>query len=228
MIEALIVSLIIGAMHFWIFSSLMLALIVTTVNWVIWTYLIHRFKWMKKQVDTQITMYYLIHSVITTLAIKGHLHESVFDVMHRLPGKLRQWEQYISDDGMTTLINLNTLFPYGVYRLCIASLQFYESQGGEVMSLFGSFLQQTRIMETRLKEEQSTFEQAFVQFIILWLFNLAVIILAKFSLQYMFSMMSESLIFVYGLTLVFILFPSTVLLYIQKFISTSGSLKRIQ
>jgi hypothetical protein len=156
-----------------------------------------------------------MHSVITTLAIKKVVHESVLDVTVALSHRDKSIDESMDSDGLTTLRNLKQKFPSKIYNLFVSSIQFYDLQGGEVMSLFDNFLRQSRISESRIQEEENIYRRGLIEFVTLWIFNFLVLLLSKWALRYMYDHMLTNSVVLLLLTSLFLWIPIT-FIYFQK------------
>jgi hypothetical protein len=112
---------------------------------------------------------------------------------------------------------LKANYPAKMYDLFVSSIQFYDQQGGDVMSLFDNFLRQSRISETRIQEEEQIYRRGIIEFTTLWLFNLLVLLLAKWALRYMFDQMLSNLLVLLSISAVFIWLPLTFLYYQARY-----------
>jgi hypothetical protein len=185
-------------------------------------------KWFQENhqqiIDQQ--MYYFMQMFLTTLAIKKTIHESFLDVYQRYQIAKQTWlVAYGSNDPLIVLENLQQRFHHPLYALFVATLQFYETQGGDVLTLFESLLTQLRLVETRRMESQQLKKRYFSQWIILWLLNLFVLIMAKSVLMDLFTTMRTSFVFMMMLTAVLIYVPISFYRWITTYLDHRKTVK---
>jgi hypothetical protein len=100
--------------------------------------------------------------------------------------------------------------------LFITTLEFYEEQGGDVLILFDSILQQTRMVESRRIEIQTLTKRYFFQWVFLWILNLFILLMSKFVLMDLFDVMKTNVIFITTITSVVLYFPLSHLWWLQS------------
>jgi hypothetical protein len=217
MIEAFFLSLILAAIHYFVLNHIVWALLILLINVLIWMVFFQTFKMITKQYTTLYHMYFLMHSVITNLAIKKHVHESIWEVISQLTVKHPHLENLTGHDGIASLVNFKTIYPYKLFSLFVASLQFYDQQGGEVMELFDNFLRQARISETRIQEEEQFYKRGLIEFTTLWIFNILVLLLSKWALRYVYDSVLNNDAVVLLLSLVFVWLPMSYVYYQKRY-----------
>jgi hypothetical protein len=154
--------------------------------------------------------YYFMHTFVMTLTIKKIIHESLFDVYSRLQeSEKKSLEPYLSQQATMTLENLKMYYPFPLYRLFYQLTLFYNIQGGDVITVFDGFLSQARTFEMRILQEQTLVQKHQQQGIILWLLNLVILVLSRFSLQYLYTVMVTSLLFQSLISLILLCIPLT-------------------
>jgi ammonia channel protein AmtB len=89
----------------------------------------------------------------------------------------------------------------------VTTLEFYEQQGGDVLQLFDSILQQTRIVESRRIEIHQLTKKYFFQWVFLWILNLFILVMAKVVLMDLFDLMKTNPTFIASLSMVILYFP---------------------
>jgi hypothetical protein len=122
----------------------------------------------------------------------------------------------MSNDSLHALRNLKQRFTHPLYGLFITTLEFYEEQGGDVLILFDSILQQTRMVESRRIEIQTLTKRYFFQWVFLWILNLFILLMSKFVLMDLFDVMKTNVIFITTITSVVLYFPLSHLWWLQS------------
>ena len=217
MIEAFLLSLALAIIYYFVLNEIVFTLIILCINVWIWSLFFSTFKLVFKQYRTLYQMYFLMHSVITSLAIKKQVHESIWEVITQLTVKHPHLEQLTGTDGISSLMNFKSIYPYKIFALFIASLQFYDYQGGEVMELFDNFLRQARISETRIQEEEQYFKRGLIEFSTLWIFNILVLLLSKWALRYVYDSVLKNPFVIVLMSLVFLWLPLSFLYYQKRY-----------
>jgi hypothetical protein len=95
-------------------------------------------------------------------------------------------------------------------------LEFYEQQGGDVLMLFDSILQQTRIVESRRIEIQSLTKRYLFQWVFLWTLNLFILLMSKFVLMDLFDVMKTNSIFITSITIIILYLPLSHVWWLQQ------------
>jgi hypothetical protein len=153
-------------------------------------------------------MYYWLQNFLTTLAVKKTITEAFMDVVKRYQWMKLTWVQaYASNEAMQALTNLKQRFQHPLYAIFVSTLAFYEQQGGDVMSLFDSILQQNRLIESRRMSMMQVRKRYLFQWLFLWLMNLTILMLAKVVLQDLFWVMESSVMFQSILAAIFLFLP---------------------
>lgn len=162
-------------------------------------------------------MYYWLQNFLTTLAVKKTITETFVDVVKRYQWMKLNWIQaYASNEAMQALTNLKQRFQHPLYAIFVSTLAFYEQQGGDVMSLFDSILQQNRLMESRRMAMMQVRKRYLFQWLFLWLMNLTILMLVKVVLQDLFWVMEGSLIFQSILAAIFLFLPLSFIRWIHQ------------
>jgi hypothetical protein len=211
------IALILTIFHLWLLSIPLLSIGVFILQFGLW--LVGLMIWsqqsQKDQKDSQ--MYYWMQTLLTTLSIKKTITETFVNVVQQYQLKKEHWiSPYMSNDSIHALRNLKQRFTHPLYGLFINTLEFYEVQGGDVLILFDSILQQTRLVESRRTEIQSLTKKYFFQWIFLWVLNLFILLMSKFVLMDLFDVMKTNLIFITSITMVILYFPLSHIWWLQQ------------
>jgi hypothetical protein len=224
MLYVLVVSVTMMGFHFWLFQQWLLTLIFGALSG--WMFSMAFTKIAKDQAiqHRDQTMYYFIQLLITTLAIKKTVLESYVDVYQRYQLSKQTWLMaYGSNDPLVVLDNLKQKFPHPIFGLFVSTLNFYETQGGDVLTLFEGVLSQTRLVETRRITILQIKKRMLIQFGILWALNLFVIAMAKLVLFDLFTIMMTSTLFVLLLTVVLLYLPLSLHVWLQRAMPRKGT-----
>jgi hypothetical protein len=212
-----LIALLLASLHLWLLSIPILSGGVFVAQCGLW--LVGLSMWYRQstrdQIDSQ--MYYWMQTLLTTLSIKKTITETFVNVVQQYQLKKEHWiDPYMSNDSLHALRNLKQRFTHPLYGLFITTLEFYEEQGGDVLILFDSILQQTRMVESRRIEIQTLTKRYFFQWVFLWILNLFILLMSKFVLMDLFDVMKTNVIFITTITSVVLYFPLSHLWWLQS------------
>ena len=212
-----LIALLLASLHLWLLSLPLLSGGVYFLQFGLW--LVGLSMWYRQstrdQIDSQ--MYYWMQTLLTTLSIKKTITETFVNVVQQYQLKKEHWiDPYMSNDSLHALRNLKQRFTHPLYGLFITTLEFYEEQGGDVLILFDSILQQTRMVESRRIEIQTLTKRYFFQWVFLWILNLFILLMSKFVLMDLFDVMKTNVIFITTITSVVLYFPLSHLWWLQS------------
>lgn len=163
--------------------------------------------------------YFFILNFIMNLSLKGSIQEAYEDTKRQLPASLEKTMQaYETNQTMITLTQLHRYFTFSIYQVTLQMIRFYEEKGGHVLMLFDRLLKQLRLEETRRLEKQAAIERALIQFIVLWVLNLAILAVAYFVLSNLFLAMASGLAFRYFLTGFFLYISLSSYLWVRQYV----------
>ena len=210
-------ALLMAMMHWWLLTIPILSAGVLIIQFALW--MVGMMIWFqqskKDRMDAE--MYFWMQTYLTTLSIKKTITESFVNVVQQYQLKKENWIlPFMSNDALHALRNLKQRFTHPLYGLFITTLEFYEVQGGDVLMLFDSILQQTRMVESRRIEIQSLTKRYFFQWVFLWTLNLFILLMAKFVLMDLFDVMKNNLMFITSITIIFVYFPFSHLWWLQQ------------
>ena len=217
------IALMLTMLHLWLLAIPMLSGGVLILQLGMWWIGLRFWLQQTKQDQKDSQMYYWMQTLLTTLSIKKTITETFVNVVQQYQLKKEHWiDPYMSNDSLHALRNLKQRFTHPLYGLFLNTLEFYEVQGGEVLILFDSILQQTRLVEARRTEIQSLTKKYFFQWVFLWVLNLFILLMAKFVLMDLFDVMKTNLIFIAMITMVVLYFPFSHLWWLQQWQHRKG------
>jgi hypothetical protein len=217
------IALMITVLHLWLLAMPMLSGGVFILQLGMWWIGLRFWSQQSRQDQKDSQMYYWMQTLLTTLSIKKTITETFVNVVQQYQLKKEHWlAPYMSNDSLHALRNLKQRFTHPLYGLFLNTLEFYEVQGGDVLILFDSILQQTRLVEARRTEIQSLTKKYFFQWVFLWVLNLFILLMAKFVLMDLFEVMKTNLIFIAMITMVVLYFPFSHLWWLQQWQHRKG------
>lgn len=211
---SLLLTIPIMALSWWFIPVSISYVFIFIVSFFLWMAIIQGWKkeWDINRLDEE--MYYWVQNFITTLSIKKTITEAYVDLSQRYQLQKVTWlKSFSSNDVMQTMMNLKQRFHHPMYDLFCSTLNFYDEQGGEVMTLFESVLFQTRLMESRRLEMVRYTKRYFFQWMFLWALNVIILILSKWSLPDLYGLMKDTIIFQMMMILILLGIPLTKLIW---------------
>ena len=210
-------ALLMAILHWWLLTIPILSGGVLIIQFALWMAGIMIWFQQSKKDRMDSEMYFWMQTYLTTLSIKKTITESFVNVVQQYQLKRENWIlPFMSNDALHALRNLKQRFTHPLYGMFITTLEFYEVQGGDVLMLFDSILQQTRMVESRRIEIQSLTKRYFFQWVFLWTLNLFILLMAKFVLMDLFDVMKNNLMFITSITIIFVYFPFSHLWWLQQ------------
>ena len=217
------IALMITVLHLWLLAMPMLSGGVFILQLGMWWIGLRFWSQQSRQDQKDSQMYYWMQTLLTTLSIKKTITETFVNVVQQYQLKKEHWlAPYMSNDSLHALRNLKQRFTHPLYGLFLNTLEFYEVQGGDVLILFDSILQQTRLVEARRTEIQSLTKKYFFQWVFLCVLNLFILLMAKFVLMDLFEVMKNNLTFIAMITVVVLYFPFSHLWWLQQWQHRKG------
>jgi hypothetical protein len=202
------IALLLALLHGWLLSIPLLSGGIFVLQFGLWLIALMTWYQQSKRDRIDSDMYYWMQTLLTTLSIKKTITETFVNVVQQYQLKKEKWiTPFMSNDALHALKNLKQRFTHPLYGLFITTLEFYEEQGGDVLILFDSVLQQTRMMESRRIEIKSLTKRYFFQWIFLWILNLFILLMSKVVLMDLFDVMKTNLIFITMITIILVYFP---------------------
>ncbi len=226
LLYAFILTIPIVGLIIWMIPISVMVLVVSLLTWFLWFWILERWQheWKRNELDEE--MYYWLQNFITTLSIKKTITESFVDLSQRYQLQQTHWlKSYTSNDAMQTMMNLKQRFRHPIYEIFTSTLSFYEQQGGDVMTLFESILYQTRLMETRRLEVNRYTKRYFFQWMFLWMLNILILILSKFTLADLYGLMRETFIFQFLIIIILLYIPTSKLIWFYQWIQVKRKLR---
>jgi hypothetical protein len=217
------IALMLTLLHLWLLAIPILSGGVYILQLGLWWIGLRFWSQQSRQDQKDSQMYYWMQTLLTTLSIKKTITETFVNVVQQYQLKKEHWlSPYMSNDSLHALRNLKQRFTHPLYGLFLNTLEFYEQQGGDVLILFDSILQQTRLVEARRTEIQSLTKKYFFQWVFLWVLNLFILLMAKFVLMDLFDVMKTNFIFIAMITMVVLYFPFSHLWWLQQWHHRKG------
>ena len=149
--------------------------------------------------------YHFINSFIVSLSIKSSLSGAYESAMNAMPEDfVSKVENLDTFDQKERLENLNKYFRFHAFSLFLDLVNIYEEQGGDILEMSHYLLEETRLTEEYIAENNSIARKKITEFAILWFLTLLVVIILRFALSSFYSSLTKQLYYVIGIGGVFI------------------------
>ncbi len=163
------------------------------------------------------TCYNFINSFLISLSIQGSLDEAFLAASKNAKGSFETILSEIND--MTSKEKLDYLtkyFEFGTFKMLVNLISLYEEQGGNILKMGESLINETRRIEETLIESESNSKKKITEFAILWSLSFVVLLFMRFALSDFYLNMLASTIFIILLIVFYLFFLLSVHLFVNK------------
>ena len=164
--------------------------------------------------------YRFINTFITTCSVTSSLPKSYDVSCEGSIGELAAVEESISlNDVDGRLSCLSSYFDSGIYEMFLSVLTIYEREGGDIIRLSSSLLEEaTRIEEDGENRYKESIRKG-MQFLLLWAMSLAIVAFLKFALGNFYADLLHSVSYLGALGVFLAFFLASLLIYSTEFTS---------
>lgn len=149
--------------------------------------------------------YHFINSFIVSLSIKNSLSGAYESSMSAMPDDfISRVENLDTFDQKEKLENLNKYFRFHAFSLFLDLVNIYEEQGGDILSMSHYLLEETRLTEEYISENNSIARKKITEFAILWFLTLLIVVILRFALSSFYGALTKQIYYVLGIGGVFI------------------------
>ena len=161
--------------------------------------------------------YLFINNFLITLSIKGSLN-AAFDATRTSISD--DYNEYIASieemNPQEKLLYLNRYFPYHIFQIFIDIVFLWQEEGGDILSMSSHLLEEGRKSEEYLRNCHDLHLTRTIEFVVLWVFALAIIVVMRVSLNQFFKHIVGSVIFQVGLIVFFLFFLVSIDILVRK------------
>lgn len=156
-----------------------------------------------------------VNNFVVSLSIQPVLevafNNSLASLNYDFKNKLKGIEQLNPTEKVRYLANY---FSFNHYQVFIQIVDLWQEQGGNILQMSSFLISQFRETNDYLLSCQRLGEKKTVEFVILWLFSLAIIVVLRFALTQFYTFISNNAIYKFGVAalLLFALFSTQVLI----------------
>ena len=149
--------------------------------------------------------YHFINTFIVSLSIKSSTSGAYESAMNTMPEDfVSKVENLDTFDQKERLENLNKYFRFHAFSLFLDLINIYEEQGGDILEMSHYLLEETRLTEEYISENNSIARKKIMEFAILWFLTLLIIVILRFALSSFYSSLTNQIYYVVGIGGVFI------------------------
>ena len=161
--------------------------------------------------------YQFINSFIITMSVKDSLEDSFVNATQGAEGDYLDTVNELSElTPMDKVTYLRKYFNLAVYKMFINIIQIYLDQGGKLLNMSDTLIQETTRIEDTLNKTNSSIKKVAIEFVVLWLISFMVLIFLRFGISDFYMTMLSSLPFLITLVAFFILFLVSIHIYIRR------------
>lgn len=205
---ALIVSLVTGGLAYLSSDNYIIALAVTAI------YLLYYVIFARKKIKVYIEKnnrihycYQFINSFVITMSVKDSLEDSFMNATQGATGEYEQTVKELVDLTPMDKVNyLRKYFNLAVYKMFINVLDIYQEEGGNLLTMSDSLIQETTRIEDTLNKTNNSIKKIALEFGVLWIISLGVLVFLRFGVSDFYQTMLKSIPFLVTLILFFVLF----------------------
>jgi hypothetical protein len=152
------------------------------------------------------------------MSIRGSLAEAFENATINADGQFKNELEFIEHLAIRERIDyLNKYFRFDIYYMFLNILTLYEDQGGDILTMAETLLQEINRIEETMIVVRSLSIRRTMEFLILWFITLGIVIFVRFGLSSFYSRMLNGLIVILMTSLLFTLLLVSIHLAINKF-----------
>lgn len=214
-----LISLICGALGYVSSGNYYVAMAICLI------YFLYFFFHAKKKVYQSNTTYkcagecrQFVNNFLLSMSIRGSLAEAFENATINADGQFKNELEFIEHLAIRERIDyLNKYFRFDIYYMFLNILTLYEDQGGDILTMAETLLQEINRIEETMIVVRSLSIRRTMEFLILWFITLGIVIFVRFGLSSFYSRMLNGLIVILMTSLLFTLLLVSIHLAINKF-----------
>lgn len=161
--------------------------------------------------------YNFINSYLISLSVKGSMDEAFVSATRNPKDSFESVLSGISDmNPKEKLDYLKSYFEFGMYKMFLDLIELHEEQGGNILKMSESLINETRRIEEAMIESESNSIKKITEFIILWSLAFVVLLFMRFALANFYMNMLSSTIFIILLVVFYLIVLLSTHLFINK------------
>lgn len=166
--------------------------------------------------------YKFINSFLITMSVKESLTEAfasgTLNASPEFKKELVDLENMVVEDR---IIYLRRYFDLAIYKMFLNVLKLYQDQGGNILSLGETLMQETTMVENSVTKSYNIGLKKIVEYAILWILTFAILIFMRFGMRDFYTTMLSNRFFHFCLIVFFLFFIAAFHIFLLKFTALS-------
>ena len=222
-IVGIVSAVLLGALAFLATNNYIVAAVVLVL--ALGYYMLIAHKMIKKylsRVQRTHECYKFINSFLITMSVKESLTEAfssgTLNASPEFKKELADLENMVVEDR---IIYLRRYFDLAIYKMFINVLKLYQDQGGNILALGETLMQETTMVENSVTRSFNIGVKKIVEYAILWVLTFAILIFMRFGMSDFYITMLNNRFFVFCLIVFFLFFIAAFHIFLLKFTKLS-------
>lgn len=151
-----------------------------------------------------------INNFLLSMSVRNSLADAFINATMNSDGALKEELKHIEHLAVREQIDyLNKYFRFDVYYMFLNILTLYEEQGGDILTMAETLIQEVHRMEEAMMIVSSIINRKVVEFVVLWTITLGIIIFMRFGMgQFYTKLLNATLVIIMTSSLFFLLLVS--------------------
>ena len=164
--------------------------------------------------------YHFINAFIISMSVKESLEDAYQSGIRFEDKELNEITPEIENLNVSDRIAyLREFFNLAVFKMFINVLGLYQDQGGNILSMSDELISESTRIEKSISDSLAESNRYLGQFILLWVMAVSVLIFIRFSISSFYITMSKSSIFLFFLSMFFLVVLFSIHLFIVRYSS---------
>lgn len=162
-----------------------------------------------------------INNFLLSMSVRNSMADAFSNATMNCDGLLREEIKHIEHLSVREQIDyLNKYFRFDVYYMFLNILALYEEQGGDILTMAATLIQEVHRMEEATMSVATIINRKVIEFVVLWTITLGIIIFMRFGMgQFYSKLLNEALVITMSSSLFFLLLIS-IHLALNKFLNS--------
>lgn len=162
--------------------------------------------------------YHFINAFIISMSVKESIEDAYQSGIRYDHKEIKELigpldEMKVSD----RLVYLREYFNLAIFKMFLNVFNFYQDQGGNILSMSDELIRESTRMEKNLTESIAMSNKHLGEFLVLWVMSIGVLVFIRFSISSFYTTMLKSSAFFIMLILYFILVLVSIHLFIVRY-----------
>ena len=161
--------------------------------------------------------FHFVNAFIISLDIRGSISGAFASINPTMSKTdLSIYEGISSNKSEDKIAYLEKYYPFHFYGLFKKVVSLWQEEGGDILSMSSHLLEEGRKSEEYLRNCHDLHLTRTIEFVVLWVFALAIIVVMRVSLNQFFKHIVGSVIFQVGLIVFFLFFLVSIDILVRK------------